>query len=267
MKEKTPGFYYLLLFFVFIIFAVIIAIVAKVVIEINSSTFKNNTFSLLIVSKDSKLIYLDKDEKSVLFLALGDIEKYVKGKNTLEVTFALGIPINGILYDQKTPQNIDDFVQASNEFRLIFGAGTKLKNLNRFDVYKIISSSRDSIKDNRKEVRVNLFNQEEMKKIDEYFVDSVVRNSNKTIEIDNGTKINGLGNLLAIILTKQGYNVISVRTAKTRPASFIAYRDQIGIVASSLKGLTNFELVKGGVSPASDLTIFLGDDVDSMLTP
>lgn len=266
-KPKIPGFYYLLIFILFTVLVVLSAVIVRVVNEVATSTFKNNSFSLLIVSKDSKLIYVDKNDKSVLFLALGDIQKFVKGKNNLESTFALGIPVNGVVYDQNPPQNIENFILSSNEFRLVFGNDTKLKNINRYDLYKIISAVRSSSKDNRIEKRVDIFNQEEMKKIDKNFEDSIIRNSNQSVEIDNGTKINGLGNLLALILTKQGYNVVAVRTSATSPSSFIAFRNETGVVANSLKQLTNFPLKEGGVSPASDVTVFLGDDVASMLTP
>lgn len=266
-QDKVPGFYYLAIFIIMVILSVIGVSVYRLVNEFQTSTFKNNSYSLLIVSDDSKLIYIDKEEKSVLFLALGDISKFVKGKNTLEVTFALGIPVNGIIYDKNPPQNLDAFVNSGNEFRLVFGNDTQLKSINRYDLYKLIAAVKSSIKERREEIRIDLFDQESMKKIDKYFVDSAVRNSSQTIEIDNGTKINGLGNLLALILTKQGYNVIAVRNAKAKSFSYISSREEKSKVVDSLVDLTSFERKNEKASPASDITIFLGDDVESMLTP
>lgn len=266
-QDKVPGFYYLAIFIILVVLSVIGASVYRLVNEFQTSTFKNNSYALLIVSKDSKFIYVDKEERSVLFLALGDISKFVKGKNTLEATFALGIPVNGILYDDTPPQNLDAFVNSGNEFRLVFGSDTQTKGVNRYDLHKLVASVRSSVKDRREEIRIDLFNQDAMKKIEEYFVDSAVRNTNQTIEIDNGTKINGLGNLLAIILTKQGYNVIAVRNAKSNPSSYISSEEENSEVINSLLGLTSFERKNTKASPASDITIFLGDDVESMLTP
>lgn len=266
-QGKVPGFNYLAIFITLVILSVMGMSVYRLVNEFQTSTFKNNSYALLIVSEDSKFVYVDKEEKSALFLALGDISKFVKGKSTLEVTFVLGIPVNGIIYDNNPPQNLDAFVNSGNEFRLVFGNDIKLKSVNRYDLHKLVASVKNSIRDRREEIRINLFDRDAMEKIDEYFVDSAIRNSNQTIEIDNGTKINGLGNLLAIILTKQGYNVIAVRNAKSKASSYISAQEENSKVVDSLVGLTSFERKNVKVSPASDISIFLGDDVESMLTP
>ena len=115
-QDRIVSFFYLKLFILLIIILVIGAITFRIISEIAGSSFKNNTFSLLIVSKDSKLIYVDKYEKSVMFLALGDIRNFVKGKSTLEASFALGIPINGMIIDNNSPINIADFISLKTYF-------------------------------------------------------------------------------------------------------------------------------------------------------
>lgn len=266
-QEKIPAFRYLLLFIVITVLLIVFGITAKVIHEVATSNFRNNSFSLLIVSKDSKLIYIDRDRKSALFLALGDIQRFVKGKNTLEATFSLGVPINGIVIDDKPPANIKDFTTSNNQFRLIFGNDVDLKNLNRYDVFKIMSALGGLNKDSLKEERVDLFKQEDLDEIEDDFLDSNIRNSAVTVAIDNGTSINGLGNLLALILTRQGYNVISVRTAKSELSSFIAHEGEKNSTVDSLLGLTGFEYKNKRISKTSDVTIFLGEDVDAMLSP
>jgi hypothetical protein len=268
MKENIISFFYLKIFFLFVVLLIIGAVIYKLSAEITGGSFKNNSFSILIVAKESKIIYVDKNDRRALFLAVGDIEKFVKGKNPLEASFALGVPINAILVDKNPPQNLQAFTDADNEMRLVFGQEVVFKNLNRYDVHKFIGAIKAANKDNRQEIRIDLFDQKQMKeKLEEAFTDSAIRNQDITIQIDNGTTINGLGSILALILAKEGYNVIAVRTATSDVSSYIAYDDEINTYVQSLHGLTDFPIKKGKVSPAADVTIFLGDDVDAMLSP
>jgi hypothetical protein len=268
-QDRIASFFYLKIFILIVIALVLGSVVFRITSEIIGSTFKNNTFSLLIVSKDSKLIFVDKNGKSVMFLALGDIRPFVKGKSTLEASFALGIPINGMIIDNKSPVNISDFITSGNELRLIFsGDNLIFKNLNRYDIYKLANAIRRSLKDNNLEVRVNLFDQKEMKeKVGEGFKDSVINNMPYTIEINNGTNVNGLGSVLAVILAREGYNIIAVKSSNDKSNSFIAYPSDRNLFTNSLFGLTGFSQKKATVSQSADVTIFLGEDLDAMLSP
>lgn len=267
-QEKIKSFFYLKIFLLFFMVLVIGSICFKVGEEIVDSSFKNNSFSLLIVSKDSKYISLNKKDKSVVFLALGDIRQFVKGKKPVEATFALGIPIDSMLIDSMPPVNLAEFATAKNQWRLLVGNKIVYKNLNRYDIIKIAGAINSSIKDNRTEVRINLFNQEELKeKLDNKLADSTITNTPLTIEINNGTSINGLGSLFAIILARRGYNVISVKTANSSDNSFIAYPDGEDEFIKQLKTLTRFPVLKTKKSQSADVTVFLGDDLDAMLSP
>jgi hypothetical protein len=199
---------------------------------------------------------------------LGDIRKFVKGKKPIEASFALGIPIDAMLLDSSPPANLSEFSSSKNQWRLIWG-GDKIvyKNLNRYDIIKIAGAINSSPGDNRTELRVDLFNQKDMKeKVGSSLVDSQIANTPLTVEIDNGTSINGLGNLLAIILAKKGYNVISVKTSTESENSYIAYPDKPDNFVNSLQTLTRFPIVKTTKSQAADVTLFLGDDLDAMLS-
>ncbi|MDO8270277.1 MAG: LytR C-terminal domain-containing protein [Candidatus Levybacteria bacterium] len=268
MKENSyVGLTYLKFFFFIVFLFIVGAVILKIGSEIIQSKFRNNAFSVLYVAKDSKLIYVDKNTKEVLYLSLGDLRKYTKGKNYLGVSFALGLPINAMILDNKPPANISEFITSQNEWRLIFDGNVTLKNMNRYDIHKVIDAMRSALKDNRTEERVDIFSKEDMKKIEEHFVDSAINNVQYTIEIENGTSINGLGNQLATILGKEGFNVIAVRTARAEIASYVAYPEEENIYVNSLIGLTGFDYKKEKISPAADITIFLGDDLEAMLSP
>ena len=267
-QERIVSFFYLKIFVVIVVVLVIGSICIRITSEVLESSFRNNSFSLLLVSHDSKLIYVDKANKSVLFLALGDIRSIVKGKGPIEASLALGVPINGMIIDEKSPTNLSDFTSSSNISRLVFSGDTPVfKNLDKYDIYKLSNAIRGAISDNTHEIRVNIFNQDEMRdKVGDLFKDSIINNMSYTVEIDNGTTINGLGNDLAAILGREGYNIIAVRTGVPSPNSYIAYPDKSNIYTDSLAGLTGFVKKKVKSSPSADITIFLGDDLDSMLS-
>jgi len=267
-QDKIVSFFYLKIFVAVVILLIIGSIIVRISNEIVGSSFKNNSFSLLIVSKDSKIIFVDKASKSALFLAIGDMRGFVRGKGPLEASIALGLPINAMIFDNKPPSNLKEFASSSNVSRLVFGGGNLVfKNIDKYDIYKLANAINGSLSDNINEIRINIFNQNQMKeKVGDLFRDSVINNMEYTIEVENGTSVDGLGTETAGILSRLGYNVIAVRTSELRSNSYIAYPDKPDIYINSLAGLTGFDVKKEKVSQSADIMVFLGDDLDSMLS-
>lgn len=268
-QDKIVSFFYLKIFLLLVAITVIGSIIVRVGIEIIDSSFSNNSFSLLYIAKDSKILFVDKASNTALFLAVGDIEKIVKGKSPLEASFALGVPIDAIIADNAPPQNISDFTTNGNIARLVFTKdATVFKSLDRYDIYKFANALRRVPKDNRHEMRVNLFDEKTMKvTVEGFFPDSVIANMPTTVEIDNATGIDGLGNDLAVILGRRGFNIIAVRTANKQSNSFIAYPGEKNIYINSLQGLVGFPVKKEKMSQAAEITVFLGSDLEAMLSP
>ena len=268
MKEKIASIFYLKMFFFGAFIIVIGAIIFRLGAEIAQSSFTNNSFSLLLVSRDSKLIFVDKQAKSVRFISIGDIRRYAKGKSTLGVSIALGIPINGMMISDFNIKNLNDFMGSDNEMKLISDNSITRKNVNRYDIFKIMNAIRGFPKDNRKEIKLNIFDQKDVKDMLEgAFLDSAINNLEYTVEIENATSIDGLGSIFALILTSEGYNVIAVRTSEEKGNSYIAYPTSSDVYINSLINLTKFDHNKVKKSPTSDVTIFLGEELDAMLSP
>lgn len=268
MQDKIPAFFYLKIFFLIIILLVIGSFLTKVIGEVVHSSFTNNSFSLLLVSRDSKLVSLDKKAKSMRFISLGDMRNYVKGKNPLGASIALGIPINGIIVADKNVDDLTEFVTSDNELKLMFDNTIVRKNVNSYDIFKMMNAIRGMPKDNKEEIKVAIFDEADVKeKLSEAFLDSEVKNSELTMEIENATSINGLGNIFALILSREGYNVINVRTSEEVGNSYVGYAGPDNSYISSLVGLTGFARRTTGGSHTADVTIFIGEDVDAMLSP
>lgn len=267
-QDKIVSFFYLKIFIAVVILLIVGSVIVRIGNEILQSSFRNNSFALLIVAKDSKIIFVDKASKSALFLAIGDMRSFVKGKGPIESSIALGIPINAMIFDDKPPVNLKEFASSSNVSRLVFGGDNLVfKNIDKYDIYKLANAVNGSLSDNTHEIRINIFNQDQMKeKVGDLFKDSVINNMEYTIEVENGTSIDGLGTEVAGILTRLGYNVIAVRTSTKNSNSFIAYPGKHDSYMDSLSGLLEFQIKKEKVSQSADVTVFLGDDLDSMLS-
>lgn len=268
MTKNTPNTYKYLLFFFIAVFVLIVgAVFYKLFLEVSQSAFTNNSFSILYVAEDSKVIYVDKQARKAVFLAVGDVRDIVKGKNNLAASLALGLPIHALIVDNNPPANLVELASSKSEMRLMFDRQVIRKYMNRYDIHKFIAAIKGAGKDDKVEKRINLTNKEEVRMIEDGFIDSGIINMPYTIEIDNGTSINGLGNELAKVLSKQGYNVIAVRTAKRELDSYIATTIKKDIYIESLMRLTGFEYKEKKISQAADITIFLGDDLEALLMP
>lgn len=264
-QEKIVSFFYLKIFALLFFVIVVVAIIARLGHEIISSTFQNNSFSLLYVSKDTKILFVDKNGKKASFTAVGDIQTLAKGKNSLEISLAIGVPISCVVIDPHVEfSNIDEFVTFKNEMKLLTSSSLTYKGCNRYDMHKLIGALRGIPEDNRKIQRINLFGSD-IAKIKDVFRDSIVTNMEYTIQIENGTGINGLGSTMAMILGNVGFNVIAVRTVNTGTDSFIAYNGEKNLVTDTLIELTDFEFRKEKIAQAADITIRLGDDLGLIL--
>ncbi len=268
MQEKIPGFLYLKIFVLIFVVLVVGSIIFRALTEVVDSTFTNNSYLVLVSAKDSKLIYVDKKNKTGVYVSLGDLRQFVKGKNPLGASISLGIPINALIWDEKVPRTLDEFTSSSYQTRLLFDPSIKYKNINKLDIFRLTSALKSTPKDNRVEARVNIFDQKELKeKLGDNLKDSVITNMQYTVEIDNGTSINGLGNTLAFILSRQGYNIISVRTSSEKGNSYISFNGSKNVYINSLISLLGFDFMDKSVSQAADVTIYLGDELEAMLSP
>lgn len=267
-QDRIVGFFYLKIFLLIVLLLIIGSVVFKIIAEVHDSKFTTNTFSVLMVAADSKLVFVDKTTKRANFYAIGDIRKIVRGKDQLGASLALGVPVDAMIIDKKFPSNIAELSTSETQWRLIFDSQPFFKNMDRYDVYKFVSAVKDSIKDNRVEKRINLFDDKKRKELlKDQFKDSVINNMSYTIEINNGTKINGLGGDLAYILGQQGFNVIAVRSVNESASSYVAFPGAKDMYIDTLINLTGFEFKHEQISQTADVTIFLGDDLEAMLSP
>lgn len=268
MKEPTVSFLYLKIFFSAVILIIILSIVYRLGSVIINSSFRSNSFSILYISKESKIISVDKKMGTVSYFSVGNIRNLVKGRNPFVSSVVLGVPINGIMYDvnQNLNPNFKDFTSLKNELRILFSFGTVYKNMNEYDVHTVMSIARNAGKDNTRVLKVNLLDEKSVKEnITDNFKDSSIQDSQYTVEIANGTGINGFANSVAAVLTRLGYNVVFVHTVKGsyNDNSYVGFKFSKNQFVSSLLNFTSFIESKKTLSSSADVTIYLGSDLEA----
>lgn len=271
VNKNINNIFYVKAFFWIVILIVLISLLFRFFSLISGSAFRNNSFSILYISKNSKVINVDEKNKSVSFISIGDARPIVKGRNSFFASVALGIPINGIIYDEN--KNLDpdfsEFISIGNEARMILSFNTSFKNLNDYDLHKVLSIARKAEKKDIQILNINIVKENDLEeKLEGAFLDKTIIDSNYTVEIVNGTEVNGLASSVASLLSLRGYNIVFLQTTKGKfdENSYVGYEFERNNFIDSLQKLTDFEEKTITISKTADVTIYLGSELETQFS-
>lgn len=271
-STKIVSFLYLKIFIISLVLLAILSVTVKVYSEINNSSFKNNSFTIIYLGKETYLLNVDKKDKRFSFIKLRNQNEKLKGKNTLEMSLIIGSPVNAVIQDKKSRKTFgssDDFLKFSNQLQLITETdGISLKRVNAYDIYKFMNVARGAKRDNiHNETISNLGKIGIDQVLNDLLRDTVVHESSVTIEVVNGTGINGLASVFSQMLSNGGFNVIEVRSNTSDDInSQIRYNSPENDVVNSLSNITLFETKNSNSSSVADVSIFLGNDLPGRLS-
>jgi len=271
-QQTIVSFKYLKVFIAIIVVVLIASLAVRIYQEISASSFKNNSFSVLYFGESTFLLNVDKKDKRFTFIDLGNLNKELKGKNTLEMSLFIGAPINAVIEDENgnmTFDDSDDFLSFAHQIKLLTGSdGVKLKRMNAYDLYKFMNVARGVDRENRIHETITDLNRVGIDKtLSELLRDTAIHESNVTIVVVNGTGINGLANEFSQVLANGGYNIIEVRSDTTRDTpSQVQYNEPMSEAVESLLTITSFEAKSPNTSSTSDVSIFLGNDIEGILS-
>lgn len=197
-------------FFLFVILCIIIASIIHVVILISQSTYDNRHQFILGVKerKQERILVFNPDTNT-----LNDL--VVKGFSNNDIPSLLDIPIDAtVVY----PNSTDDSV-SSLLLKLFLHCNTyKCQGLNEIDVLKLYFYVQNIQINKIKHAVINIpFSQKYIHTvIPIFFTDSSIYNEALTISITNATGEDGMGNILATLLSNIGGNVISVTSEENK---------------------------------------------------
>lgn len=239
-KRESQNLIYIKIFLVVLAFAAFISIAYKFFLLVQNSTFKHDSFNLLLVSDNVSLYHLDRRKNELLIKDLGGKAEAIKNKNKISTSLALGVPLDGkiVIEDGQGRLSVREI------FPLLFTPGKyDLDGLNELDIIKFLILSSITA---------------ENKSSLDYFRDAEIINEKISIEIINSTEIDGLGGTILEMLKGAGYNVISVSTEQGQKSQITARKK--GVSVQKLTKLFGLPVIEVSDSGIADVSIILGKD-------
>lgn len=269
----NSSFSYLKFFFLLIAVIFFGAIIFNVVWEIKSKEFVGNTFRILYLGQDPYIAQADKKEKAIFFAKIQNYEDDLRGKNRLEASIMLGVPIDAMIIPKRKLDNeydLEKFFSMGSQWRFLTATNSYFyKNLNKYDIFEFYSVSRSAPRENRKEEGIDFSNSGKAIRVEmsEPFKDKAIAESGLTIEVINGTDINGLGERVSRMLSNGGYDVVSVSSESKESDSYIISRiEKKGEFTDRLVRLFGVPLREESGQKAADVSIYLGKDIENYLS-
>jgi len=271
-KEKKDNLFYVKIFVS--IFAVIffIAIGIRIYGSYINRNFTYNSFNILIVA-DNYVGVIGFDAKEARFNSAIVTEnlKNIKKRNILVQSINFVIPIHGyIVYPEgiDAPAPTQRFLSSGNIQKIYTDIRIEKKNITLFDWFRMyfitkkIDAERVLVKTYASITDLNKLLPIEN---EPFFRDSEVTYNKTSIQIVNGTSINGLGNRVADIFSRTGFNVVSVVTSSS-DESAIYYNDDVHFKEAELISKSfNFPIIKSDDYAIASVTIVLGEDQELLL--
>ncbi|HVZ66684.1 MAG TPA: LytR C-terminal domain-containing protein [Patescibacteria group bacterium] len=235
MNDSSNVTRYVKYFILIVIIAALISIGYRVAANIRNSNFKYDTYNILVLSKDSYLVHLDKSAKKITVFKYEGATKFLQNKSRIVQSLLIEVPIDAVIESKNKDLEIDkNFLTFDTFSRLFFNKGdNKLDGVNKTDLLKIYFMSRGVSDNDREESGDKIKNLKDFDNIsyNNALYDNSIFDDKTSLQIINATDINGLGTRVSEMLKNMGYNVVSVDTnndqkssLKTRSSDTISFR-------------------------------------------
>lgn len=254
---------YIKIFLIIVFVAAVISLAYRGVVLFKNSTFKYDTFNLLVLTEDAYVAHVDKKEKQLLILKFPGFAKSLVGYNRLFQSLILGFPIDGSIQVKNNFRlAIDDnFMEDSTVLALLLNSRNfRFQNINSVDVIKIFLYTKQVDKQDRKMGAGNVLQGSAMYGL----VDKSIFNEKKSVQIVNASKVDGLGAKVAAVLESAGYNVISTKTGEN-PKSAIKADDLNSVSVKRAHEIFGILPTRETAGSIADITIILGQDINKQL--
>lgn len=252
LSESDPA-RYIKIFIIVVVCAAILSTFYKTFILIKNSSFKHETYNLLLLDKNAYLVHIDSTNKILIRSKLADSPKKFLNKSRVEQSAALGVLVDAAIVGENSGFQVSssDFMDTGTGANLIFSKGKfRFNNINEFDILKIFLLSKLIPADNRYE----------KESIVSDLADRKILNEKKSVEIINTTGVNGLGNQMAVALRAVGYNVVELETGEAQKPKIVAADDNSDSI-QRLKDALRIPFEKTHEQTIADITLVLGSEI------
>ncbi len=267
LKEKNSNLSYLKVFFVLLAVIVFSAMVFRIYNSYVNRSFTQNIFNILIISdKYVSVVGVDEKNKSLsTALVIGDLGK-IKRENIMLQSINFGIPIHAyILYpksaDPMSPTK--SFFSPINIQKTNTDINLKSKNLVFFDWLKLYQIGKSIDEDNVNiktyatiyDLRALLQREKE-----DFFRDSSLAGRKTSLQIINGTNINGLATEVGEMFSRTGFNVVSILTENKQSSKIVYSSDDVYQDALLIGKSFNFPIEKSFEYQIASVTLIIGEE-------
>ncbi len=266
-KEKSGNLLYVKIFMVVFAIVIFIALIFRLYGEFSQRQFTQNSFNVLIVSdKYVGIIGVDESESRFSSVVVTGSLNEIKSRNTFLQSINFGIPVHAFIYFPPGYQPQDptkSFFNFNNIQSIISNGEIDIRNITLFDWFRLHNVTK-SIDDNRVGIKTyatlddlsTLIADEE----ENFFRDSSIANRKTSIQVINGTGINGLGNRIGNMFSRTGYNVVSVIAGEIEESVIYYYNDASYEDAQFIAKSFNIPLQKSTESSVANISILIGEN-------
>ena len=260
MKEGSRNSVsYLKYFLIIFLILGIVSLSIKLIRVYQTRSFRGEAFNLLILNKNASILHLGTKPNSLFILTVRNFGYKLKNKNRVETSLALKVPIDGIVVLDDSGYKIEKNYFSLDNFLSLFTK--KRNNINEMDLIKIfwkINGIKNS-ETNAKETE-NIENEEVYRVLPEIFNESAIINDKTSVEIINGTGIDGVGGRMSEALKNEGFNIVSVGTNEQNESKIIVRGNGKSVVVKRLKDFFPFKVEKRQENSIADITLIFGRD-------
>jgi len=258
---QKSNIHYLVYFLCAVFVCVVIALTFRVITTIKSSTFDTSSYSLLVSSESPFIISVDtaSNNLSIIDVTNSNIDKKAK-------SLELNVPIDSKIVVKNGQLDSEEYPSFGFLWSVILRPWEyKFENLTPFDVFKLVQFSLGmQEKDmNRAFMEISQDGQLQGLSSDEVydiFKDPIIINEQQSIEVLNGTDMEGLAGQVSLLIRNTGGNVVSVGSTPNSAKSQLVSSNN----SETLKRLSRILNIVPTVDPnftsISDIKIKLGQD-------
>lgn len=259
---------YLKAFFLVALIVIFIGVAFKLFSSYSQRSFTDNIFNILIISdKYVGVVGIDESGKRFSSVVVTEELDSIKRENIMLQSVNFGIPIHGLIRypeGKNVPPPAKSFFDLGNIQRINIDMGVKTKSISFFDWIKLafstnkIDDDRSIIKTYRtiRDVRGLLPGEDE-----NLFRDSTLSSKKTSLQVINGTNINGLGTRIGEMYSRMGFNVVSILTEDGIDDSHIYYTDnKVEADAFMIGKSFNFPIEQSSAHQVAEVTIIIGED-------
>lgn len=260
MRENSQNLSYIKVFLIVVAIAAIVSLSYRTFLMFKNSSFKYDTFNLLVISDHAYLAHIDRSEEKVVVLKFMSLPSNFPKQNKISQSLTIGAPVDGVIsVGKNSGLDLDaNFMNRAMTTRLLTNiARYRFEGVNDLDIVKIFLVVNHAQSGSRKALIVDKPSDTALERYD--LSDKQIFNQKISIQVTNSTEIDGLGSKVSTMLKNAGYNVVSTNNG-TDKVSIIKSGDLNGESVRRLKEIFNTAVTPANNNSIADVVVVLGKD-------